>query len=171
MGRTKPKIVSELMDIANRFVNGEDTYHNKRARLLEDDRTHRPHSQRRRSCNYDNLNQIAAGFKGKRSEEEERRNIGYHNRENAGSNKQFQSKNYDSSPNEILNGPCQMHYTYIDGKKVSNHLMRDCRTFFRLQEAVILRQAEGQGPIAYITLPPPLPNFGEATEQGQFHYE
>jgi hypothetical protein len=29
MGRIKPKIVAELMDIANRFADGEDACHNK----------------------------------------------------------------------------------------------------------------------------------------------
>jgi hypothetical protein len=33
MGRTKPKAVSELMEVANRFADGEDAYHNKRERL------------------------------------------------------------------------------------------------------------------------------------------
>jgi hypothetical protein len=32
MGRTKPKTVSELMDVANKFIDGEDAYHNKRTR-------------------------------------------------------------------------------------------------------------------------------------------
>jgi hypothetical protein len=32
MGRIKPKTVVELMDIANRFVDGEDACHNKRTR-------------------------------------------------------------------------------------------------------------------------------------------
>jgi hypothetical protein len=31
-GRAKPKMVSELMEIAKRFVDGEDTYNNKRGR-------------------------------------------------------------------------------------------------------------------------------------------
>jgi hypothetical protein len=53
-----------------------------------------------------------------------------------------------------------MHYAYVDGKRVSNHLMRDCRTFLRLQEVVGLKQADAQGTIAY-DAPPPLPNHGE----------
>jgi hypothetical protein len=65
MGRTKPRTVSELMDIANKFADGEYTYHNKRARSPEDDMPHRSYSQRRRSRNYDNHNQIAPGFKEK----------------------------------------------------------------------------------------------------------
>jgi hypothetical protein len=32
MGRTKARTVSKLMDVANRFSDGEDAYHNKRAR-------------------------------------------------------------------------------------------------------------------------------------------
>jgi hypothetical protein len=31
-----------------------------------------------------------------------------------------------------LNGPYNMHYTSIDGKRISNHLMKDCRTFLKL---------------------------------------
>jgi hypothetical protein len=38
MGRIKPRTVSELMDIENRFADGEDTCNNKRTRSPEDDR-------------------------------------------------------------------------------------------------------------------------------------
>jgi hypothetical protein len=38
MGRIKPKTVSDLMDIANRFADGEDACNNKRTRSPEDDR-------------------------------------------------------------------------------------------------------------------------------------
>jgi hypothetical protein len=54
MGWIKPRTVSELMDIANRFVDGEDACNNKRMWSPEDDRGNRYSSQRRRSCNYDN---------------------------------------------------------------------------------------------------------------------
>jgi hypothetical protein len=30
IGRARPKTVSEVMETANRFANGEDTYNNKR---------------------------------------------------------------------------------------------------------------------------------------------
>jgi hypothetical protein len=30
LGRTKPRTVSELMEVANRFADGEDAYNNKR---------------------------------------------------------------------------------------------------------------------------------------------
>jgi hypothetical protein len=35
-----------------------------------------------------------------------------------------------------------MHYTYVDGKRVSNHLMKDCHTFIKLQEAVGSKQVK-----------------------------
>jgi hypothetical protein len=59
------------MDVANRFADGEDVYHNKRERSPEDDRPHQYNSQRRRSRNYGNNNQVAAGFKGRGIEGEE----------------------------------------------------------------------------------------------------
>jgi hypothetical protein len=54
MGQIKPKSVVELMDIANRFADGEDACNNKRTRSPEDDRGNRYSNQRRRSNNYDN---------------------------------------------------------------------------------------------------------------------
>jgi hypothetical protein len=71
LGRTKPKMVSKLMEIANRFVDGEDAYHSKRARSPENDRPGRQRNQRCRSRNKDGRarrNQITAGYK-KRDEE------------------------------------------------------------------------------------------------------
>jgi hypothetical protein len=44
----------------------------------------------------------------------------------------------------MLNEPCHMHYAYIDGKRVSRHVMKDCRTFLKLQEAVGHKQAEAR---------------------------
>jgi hypothetical protein len=48
LGRTKPKSVSELMEVANRFADGEDAYNNKRGCSPEVDRASR---QRRRYRN------------------------------------------------------------------------------------------------------------------------
>jgi hypothetical protein len=50
IGRTKPRTVSELMEVANRFADGEDVYNNKRGRSPEVDRASR---QRRRYRNGD----------------------------------------------------------------------------------------------------------------------
>jgi hypothetical protein len=41
IGRTRPRTLSELMEIANRFVDGEDAYNNKRGRSPEVDKTSR----------------------------------------------------------------------------------------------------------------------------------
>jgi hypothetical protein len=51
IGRTRPRTVSELMEVANRFTNGEDAYNNKRGRSPEVDGASR---QRRRYRNGDN---------------------------------------------------------------------------------------------------------------------
>jgi hypothetical protein len=41
IGRIKPRTVSELMEIANRFADGEDAYNNKRGRSPEVDKSSR----------------------------------------------------------------------------------------------------------------------------------
>jgi hypothetical protein len=41
VGRTKPRTVSELMEVANRFADGKDAYNNKRGRSPEVDRASR----------------------------------------------------------------------------------------------------------------------------------
>jgi hypothetical protein len=51
VGRIKPRTVLELMEVANRFTDGEDAYNNKRGRSPEVDKTSR---QRRRYRNGDN---------------------------------------------------------------------------------------------------------------------
>jgi hypothetical protein len=127
LGRTRPRTVSELMEVANKFTDGEDAYNNKRARSPEVDRTRR---QRRRSRNKDSRtrrNQIAAGY-------ERRDEIGYRSREFQDRNSREKEKPKYSGPSaeDMLHGPCRIHYAYLDGKRVSNHQMKDCRTFLRL---------------------------------------
>jgi hypothetical protein len=93
---TKPRTISELMDVANKFGDGEDAYHNKITRSPEDDRPNRYSNQRRRSRNYDNHNshsQVVAGYKGNNSEGEERQNSGYCNKDDLGSHRQFRPRN------------------------------------------------------------------------------
>jgi hypothetical protein len=92
MGRIKPRTVSELMDIANRFADGEDACNNKRTWSPEDDRGNRYGSQRRRSRNYDNYgshSQVAAGYKDNNYQGDDRRNSVYHSygREDSDNNK------------------------------------------------------------------------------------
>jgi hypothetical protein len=150
MGRIKPKTVAELMDIANRFADGEDACNNKRTRSPEDERGNRYGNQRRKSRNYDNYgshSQVAAGYKQNTYQGDDRRNLGYCNniREDSSSNKQFHprgSREYNQSSDDMLHGPCHIHYTFIDGKRVSRHAMKDCRTFLKLQEVAGNKQVE-----------------------------
>jgi hypothetical protein len=86
-------------------------------------------------------------------------------------------RDYNQSPKDIVNGPCNMHYTFIDEKRVSNHMMKDCRTFIRLQEVVGSKQAEAQNQgytgtpasVTYNTLSPPLLPANGATQTQEQH--
>jgi hypothetical protein len=69
-----------------------------------------------------------------------------------------------------------MHYTYVDGKRVSNHMMKDYGTFIKLQEAVGSKQAKARsqgyagtlGTIANNAPPPHAqPKNGATQAQGQ----
>jgi hypothetical protein len=140
LGRTKPRTVSELMEVANRFANGEDAYNNKWERSTEVDRASK---QRRRYLNEDNharRNQIATGYE-RRNEE------GYESREfQARGNHGVEKPKYSGpSADDMLHGPCRIHCAYLDGNRVSNHQMKDCRTFLRLQSAMDSNQGACQG--------------------------
>jgi hypothetical protein len=124
MGRLKPKTVSDLMDIANRFADGEDACNNKRTRSPEDDRGNRYGGQRRRSRNNDNYgshSQVATGYKDNSYQGNDRRSSGYctYGKEDYGSSRKFQTskpREYNSSPKDMLNGPCHIHSGFVDGK-------------------------------------------------------
>jgi hypothetical protein len=140
VGRIKPRIVLELMEVANIFADGEDVYNNKRGRSPGVDKTSR---QRRRYHNGDNhgrRNQIAAGYDGRNEK-------GYENKEFQTRDSRGKEKPRYSGPSaeDMLYGPCCIHYAYLDGKRVSNHQMKDCRTFLRLQNAMDSTQVERQG--------------------------
>ena len=92
LGRVKPKTIGHLMDIANRWADGEDSLHRNRARSPDDDdadaryptdtgRRRDRNSDRRRKRKdrgydeADGTEMIAAGFADKR--DDENRNSGY----------------------------------------------------------------------------------------------
>jgi hypothetical protein len=94
MGRIKPKTVSNLMDTANKFADGEYVCNNKQTRSPEDDRGNRYGGQRSTSRNYDNYgshSQVAVGYKDNNYQGDDRRNSGYrsYGREDYGSSKRF----------------------------------------------------------------------------------
>jgi hypothetical protein len=71
IGRTRPRTVSELMKVANRFADGEDAYNNKRGRSPEVDKSSRQRRRYRNSDNQGRRNQIAAGYNGRNEEDYE----------------------------------------------------------------------------------------------------
>jgi hypothetical protein len=93
-------------------------------------------------------NQVAAGYKRSDGEGDERRNNEYHRKDNS---RWDMSKYFDPSAEDILHGHCCIHYAYLDGKRVFNHLMRDCRTFVKLQEAMKLSQGAKLGSTALMS--------------------
>jgi uncharacterized protein YPO0396 len=86
IGRSRPKTVSELMEIANRFADGEDAYNNKRERSPEVDRTSRQRRRYRKGDNYGRRNQIATGYDERNEESYE--NIEFPTRESRGKRSQ-----------------------------------------------------------------------------------
>jgi hypothetical protein len=74
IGRTRPRIVSKLMEVANRFTDGEDAYNNKRGCSPEVDKASRQRQRYRNGDNHARRNQVAAGYE-RRDEE------GYENKE------------------------------------------------------------------------------------------
>jgi hypothetical protein len=131
IGRTRPRTVSELMETANRFADGEDTYNNKRGRSPEVEKTSRQRRRYRNGDNHGRRNQVAAGYDGRNEESYE--NIKFSTRDSRGKERPRYS---GPSAEDMLYGPCRIHYAYLDGKRVSNHQMKDCRTFLRLQNAM-----------------------------------
>jgi hypothetical protein len=140
IGRIKPRTVSELMEIANRFADGEDAYNNKRGRSPEVDKISRQRRRYRNSDNHGRRNQIAAGYD-RRNEE------GYESKEFQAKDSRGKEKPRYSDPSaeDMLYGPCRIHYAYQDGKRVSNYQMKDCRAFLRLQNAMDSSQETRQG--------------------------
>jgi hypothetical protein len=104
VGRIKPRTVSELMEVANRFVDGEDAYNNKRGRSLEVDRASRQRQRYRNGDSHARRNQIAAGYE-RRDEE------GYENREfRAKGNHGVEKTKYSGpSAEDMRYGPCRIH--------------------------------------------------------------
>jgi hypothetical protein len=140
IGRARPKTVSELMETANRFTDGEDAYNNKKGRSPEIDKTSRQRRRYRNGDNHGRRNQIAAGY-------DERNEEGYENIEFPMRDSRRKEKPRYSGPSaeDMLYGPCRIHYAYLDRKRVSNHQMKDCRTFLRLQNAMDSSQGARQG--------------------------
>jgi hypothetical protein len=128
------------MEVANKFADGEDTYNNKRARSPEVDKASRQRQRSRNKDSHTRQNQIAAGYE-RRDEE------GYESREFQDRSSRGEEKPKYSGPSveDMLHGPYRIHNAYLEGKRVSNHQMKDCKTFLRLQGALNPNQGARQG--------------------------
>jgi hypothetical protein len=42
----------------------------------------------------------------------------------------------------MLNRSCHIHSVFVDGKRVSRHAMQDYKTFLKLQEVSVSKQAK-----------------------------
>jgi hypothetical protein len=114
LGRARPKTMSELME-SKQIRSGEDAYNNKMARSLGGNKSSRQRNQRRRSRNEDGRtrrNQVAAGYE--RGDEEGDENREYQDKGNRRREKLIYS---DPSAEDMLHGPCRIHYAYLDGKR------------------------------------------------------
>jgi hypothetical protein len=128
------------MEEANRFADGEDAYNNKRGRSPEVDRTSRQRRKHRSRDNCIRQSQVAVGCEEKEEESYENRKL-----QERGSQRAEKPRYSGPSAEDMLHGPCRIHYAYLDGKRVSNHQMKDCRTFLRLQSAMGPTQEGWQG--------------------------
>jgi hypothetical protein len=99
IGRTRPVTVAELMEQANKFADGEDTYHNKRGHSPEVDRTRRQKRRHHSGGNQRRRNQIAAGYTQEEREEDENRRFKTKGEE--------KSRYSGPSAEDMLHGPCR----------------------------------------------------------------
>jgi hypothetical protein len=53
-------------------------------------------------------------------------------------------KEYNPSPEDMLNGPCHIHSAFVDGKRVSRHAMKYCTILLKLQEVALNKQTESR---------------------------
>ena len=129
------------MEIANRWADGEDAVHNKRHRSPEEDRGRNYQPRRRfprQYSSYDAPGQISAGFRasagGNNRDDYQRSNEQRgDNRDDSRNNRQNSGPRFQRpfvSPEEMMNGPCQMHF-FLDsnGKRQSGHLQKGLSKF------------------------------------------
>src|SRR3954462_11628488 len=120
LGRVKPKTLDDLMDIANRWADGEDSIHRAQSEEEDDYGRRRERRRKRISRVYDDRDgpdMVAAGYADRRNDAN-RNSGGYHggNFHDGGRPAQsWQRRDRDNGPSsyEKLSGPCTIHF-YID---------------------------------------------------------
>jgi hypothetical protein len=184
LGRVNPRTVAELMDIANMWVDGEAAVYNKRHRSPEEDRNRTKNQNRRRFrsfVEYDGPRQVSAGFRsnnGSNHREDYRMSGGQRsdNRDVPNTSRPSNRSRYNMSPEEIMNGPCQMHfYRDPEGRRALGHVQKGCRTFQALRRIIENTQTEevnrGYAPglrsEVHVPLPPPPAAITNGNQQNQ----
>ena len=115
LGRANPKTVTELMDIANKWANGEDAVQTKWPRSPEEER-HRNNNPHRRCCRsfneYDGPSQVSVGFRSDNNSRDDYRiggGYGSDNRDAPGTskpnNRPRPPRDFNMTPEQLLNGP------------------------------------------------------------------
>ena len=143
LGRVKPKTLDHLMDITNRWADGEDSVHQAHSDEEDDYGRRCERRSKRRSCVYDDRDEpymVAAGYADRRNESN-RSNGGYRGnnfRDEGRPSQPWKRRSRDEEPSayDKLSGPCTIHF-YIDkqdGKKKANHMLKDYREFEKLSE-------------------------------------
>jgi hypothetical protein len=100
--------VSELIEIASRFADREDAYNNERALSPEVDRASRQRRRSRKEDSRTRRNQVAPGYERRDEEGDESRE--YQDKKSRGREK---PKYSGPSAEDMLHGPCRIHYAYI----------------------------------------------------------
>ena len=172
----KPKTVSELMHITNRWADGEESLQNEHPRSPEDNAFdggdpfgsgRRSGADRRRKRKHRGISEtdgaelVAAEFTGNRDGGYRKQGHEWQQRKGRDDGRPARSAA------QQLSDPCTFH-TYKDenGNIKSSHLLKDCRRFKDLQEAYgrIQQDATNTGypvtPGAIAVNPPPPPLTG-----------
>src|SRR4051812_8154704 len=120
LGRVKPKTLDHLMDIANRWADGEDSVHRAHSDEEDDYGRRCECRSKQRSRVYDDRDgpdMVAAGYTDRRNESN-RSSVGYRGNycyDGGCPTQTWQCRGHDDKPlaYDKLSGPCTIHF-YID---------------------------------------------------------
>jgi hypothetical protein len=164
LGQVKPKTLDHLMDIANKWADGEDSVHRAHSDEEDDYGRRRERRSKRRSRVYDDRDgpdMVAAGYADRRNENN-RSSGGYRGNNFCDGGRPTQTwqrcgRDDEPSAYDKLSGPWTIHF-YIDkqdDKKKASHMLKDCREFQKLSEG-----------FAQMREQIPNPGFGHASAPG-----
>src|SRR3954466_2727032 len=135
LGRVKPKTLDHLIEIANRWADGEDCIHRAQSDEEDDYGRRRERRSKRRSRVYDDRDgpDMVAACYADRCNDNSRNSGGYRGgnfRDSGRPAQSWQRRDRDNGPSAFdkLSGPCTIHF-YIDkqdGKKKASHMLKDC---------------------------------------------